>query len=206
MSRPGLALIALLALSVDAKAQSGAWVPWGDIAGAPQSASRPSQPRASRSASDDGTAGSVFAPATRAPAARNTQAFPRQMTGGARPAISPVAPPTVAFRSGYSAGSIVIDTRGRALYYVLGGGNAYRYPISVGRDGFTWRGTKTVTRVQSWPDWRPPAEMRRRDPRLPEFMAGGLNNPLGAKALYLGSTLYRIHGTNDTRSIGYAAS
>ena len=100
----------------------------------------------------------------------------------------------------------MVDTQGRALYYVLSSTSAYRYPISVGRDGFTWRGTEKISRVAAWPDWRPPAEMRQRDPRLPEVMTGGVNNPLGAKALYLGSSLYRIHGTNDSRTIGYAAS
>jgi lipoprotein-anchoring transpeptidase ErfK/SrfK len=131
--------------------------------------------------------------------------FPPLLEGGPRPNISPVAPQSVAFK-GYETGSIVIDTQGRALYYVLSATSAYRYPISVGRDGFTWRGTEKISRVAAWPDWRPPAEMRQRDPRLPELMTGGVNNPLGAKALYLGNSLYRIHGTNDSRTIGYAAS
>lgn len=201
MLRRSIAVLALLAFAGPAQAQSPSWVPWGDIGGGGLQA--PARGSARAAADDDG---SVFAPARSRPAPRSAVQFPRQMTGGARPSISPSAPPVVSFSGGYAAGSIVIDTRSRALYYVRGGGTAYRYPISVGRDGFAWRGTKRITRVQSWPDWRPPAEMRRRDPRLPEFMAGGLNNPLGAKALYLGSTLYRIHGTNDTRSIGYAAS
>lgn len=127
-------------------------------------------------------------------------------TGGARPSISPVAPPVVSYGGPQAAGTIVIDTRGRALYYVLGGGRAYRYSIAVGRDGFSWTGTQRVSRIQAWPDWRPPAEMRQRQPHLPVVMSGGLNNPLGAKAIYLGSTLYRIHGTNDARSIGSASS
>ncbi len=127
------------------------------------------------------------------------------MQGGARPNISPMPPQSVALR-GYAAGEIIIDTQGRALYYVTSATSAYKYPISVGREGFTWRGTEKISRVADWPDWRPPAEMRERDPRLPELMTGGVNNPLGARALYLGNTLYRIHGTNDTRSIGYAAS
>ena len=80
------------------------------------------------------------------------------------------------------------------------------YPISVGREGFTWTGTETISRIASWPDWHPPAEMRERDPRLPEKMTGGVRNPLGAKALYLGSTLYRIHGTDNERTIGRASS
>ena len=129
-----------------------------------------------------------------------------QWDGGARPAISPAAPPVVSYSGPQSAGTVVIDTRGRALYYVLGGGRAYRYSIAVGREGFTWSGTQKVSRVQAWPDWRPPAEMRQRQPHLPLVMTGGVHNPLGAKAIYLGSTLYRIHGTNDSRSIGSASS
>jgi lipoprotein-anchoring transpeptidase ErfK/SrfK len=89
---------------------------------------------------------------------------------------------------------------------VQSGSKALSYPVSVGREGFSWTGTQRITRVANWPDWHPPAEMRQRDPRLPEKMTGGIRNPLGAKALYLGSTLYRIHGTSDARSIGRAAS
>lgn len=126
--------------------------------------------------------------------------------GGGRPAISPAAPPIVSYSGPGATGSVIIDTSGRALYYVLGGGRAYRYPIAVGKEGFTWTGTQRVSRVQAWPDWRPPAEMRQRQPHLPLLMTGGVHNPLGAKAIYLGSTLYRIHGTNDARSIGSASS
>jgi lipoprotein-anchoring transpeptidase ErfK/SrfK len=126
--------------------------------------------------------------------------------GGARPVIAPVAPPGVAFPHDYPANSIVIDTGGRSLYYVLAGGKAYQYAIAVGREGFNWTGTETISRKQPWPDWYPPAEMRERDPSLPEKMTGGIKNPLGAIALYLGATLYRIHGTNDAKSIGQAQS
>jgi lipoprotein-anchoring transpeptidase ErfK/SrfK len=128
------------------------------------------------------------------------------LDGGARPGIAPVAPPIIAFPHDFPANSIVIDTGGRALYYVLGNNDAYRYPIAVGREGFNWTGTETISRKQEWPDWYPPAEMRQRDPSLPEKMTGGLKNPLGAMALYLGTTLYRIHGTNDAKSIGQAQS
>ncbi|MGE0630245.1 MAG: L,D-transpeptidase [Hyphomicrobiaceae bacterium] len=131
---------------------------------------------------------------------------PAKASGGPRPDISPSAPPVVSFKSSYQPGSIVIDTRGRALYYVLPDNHAYRYRIAVGRQGFSWVGTEKISRKVAWPDWRPPAEMRQRDPRLPELMTGGLRNPLGAKALYLGNTLYRIHGTNNARSIGTASS
>jgi lipoprotein-anchoring transpeptidase ErfK/SrfK len=127
-------------------------------------------------------------------------------SGGARPDIVPVAPPVTAFAHDFPANSIVIDTGGRKLYYVLPDKRAYEYPISVGREGFNWTGTETVSRKQAWPDWYPPAEMRERDSSLPEKMTGGLKNPLGAMALYLGNTLYRIHGTNDVKSIGQAQS
>ena len=126
--------------------------------------------------------------------------------GGARPEIAPQAPDLVSFLYDYPINSIVIDTGGRKLYYVLPEGRAYEYGISVGREGFNWTGTEAVSRKQVWPDWYPPAEMRERDASLPEKMTGGLKNPLGAMALYLGNTLYRIHGTNEVKSIGRAAS
>lgn len=126
--------------------------------------------------------------------------------GGARPMITAHAPPVVAFPHDVPANSIVIDTGGRKLYYVLAEHRAYEYPISVGREGFDWTGTEAVSRKQAWPDWYPPAEMRERDAKLPEKMTGGVRNPLGAMALYLGNSLYRIHGTNDAKSIGQAQS
>jgi lipoprotein-anchoring transpeptidase ErfK/SrfK len=126
--------------------------------------------------------------------------------GGARPVIAPQAPAVVAFAYEFPANSIVIDAGARKLYFVLPDKQAYEYAISVGREGFEWTGTESVSRKQAWPDWYPPTEMRERDRRLPEKMTGGLKNPLGAMALYLGDTLYRIHGTNDAKSIGRAAS
>lgn len=131
---------------------------------------------------------------------------PDLMTGGDRPTIFPQAPTKVAFPNGYGQGTIVIDTSKRTLYYTLSTDVAFRYPISVGRQGFKWYGTEKVSRIQSWPSWTPPAEMRKRQPSLPVTMEGGMRNPLGAKAIYLGNTLYRIHGTNDRKSIGRAAS
>jgi lipoprotein-anchoring transpeptidase ErfK/SrfK len=126
--------------------------------------------------------------------------------GGAQPYIPAVAPPIVPFAYNYPPGSVVVDTGGRALYYVINMTRAYRYPIAVGKAGFAWTGIEKVSRVADWPDWNPPAEMRARKPELPERMSGGLRNPLGARAIYLGNTLYRIHGTNDPKSIGRAES
>ena len=103
-------------------------------------------------------------------------------------------------------GSIYISTSERRLYFILGNGQALRYGIGVGRDGFGWSGTHHITAKKEWPSWTPPAEMRRRRPDLPSFMAGGIENPLGARAMYLGSTLYRIHGSNEPETIGHAVS
>jgi lipoprotein-anchoring transpeptidase ErfK/SrfK len=100
------------------------------------------------------------------------------------------------------AGTIIIDTPNTYLYLVLGGGKALRYGIGVGREGFTWTGREKISRMAEWPDWHPPKEMIDRQPYLPRFMAGGESNPLGARALYLGNTLYRIHGTNQPSTIG----
>jgi lipoprotein-anchoring transpeptidase ErfK/SrfK len=126
--------------------------------------------------------------------------------GGPRPDIKPQAPPIVNFPYSFPSASVVIDTSGRKLYYVLEAGRAYAYSVTVGREGFAWTGVEPISRKQAWPDWYPPEEMRQRDPKLPEKMTGGIRNPLGAIALYLGTTLYRIHGTNDVRSIGRAQS
>ena len=131
---------------------------------------------------------------------------PLFQSGGERPDITPVEPKTIAFPSQYPVGSVIIDTKGRQLLLIKSETEALHYPISVGRQGFTWTGTETISRKAPWPDWHPPDEMRARDWRLPEKMSGGVKNPLGAMALYLGHSLYRIHGTNDTSSIGRAAS
>ncbi|MCF3933801.1 L,D-transpeptidase [Acuticoccus sp. M5D2P5] len=112
----------------------------------------------------------------------------------------------VGFNTSEPAGTIIVDTAGRYLYHVNRDGTAVRYGIGVGREGFTWSGVERITRKAEWPDWRPPAEMRARQPGLPEWMPGGPENPLGARALYLGSTLYRIHGTHEDETIGYAVS
>ena len=109
---------------------------------------------------------------------------------------------TVALDTREAPGTIVIDTGNTVLYYVLGQGRAIRYGVGVGRDGFTWSGVQTISRKAEWPDWYPPAEMVARQPYLPRFVAGGPGNPLGARAMYLGSSQYRIHGTNDPSTIG----
>jgi lipoprotein-anchoring transpeptidase ErfK/SrfK len=109
---------------------------------------------------------------------------------------------TVAFNTSEAPGTVIIDTGNTALYYVLGQGRAIRYGVGVGREGFTWAGVQTISRKAEWPDWYPPAEMIARQPYLPRFVAGGPGNPLGARAMYLGSSQYRIHGTNDPSTIG----
>src|SRR6266550_612795 len=108
----------------------------------------------------------------------------------------------VAFPTKEPAGTLVVDTPNTYLYYILGGGRAIRYGVRVGRDGFTWTGVQKISRKAEWPDWHPPTEMIERQPYLPRFMAGGPGNPLGARAMYLGSTEYRIHGTNQPSTIG----
>ena len=112
----------------------------------------------------------------------------------------------VAFPSKYAPGTIIVNTTERRLYYVLEGGQAIRYGIGVGRDGFTWAGDLTVTNKKEWPDWTPPPQMLQRRPDLPRFMKGGEDNPLGARAMYLGSSLFRIHGTSEPETIGEAVS
>ena len=131
---------------------------------------------------------------------------PWVQSGGERPPIAAIAPRTISFPNSFPPNSIVIDSQDRHLFLVQSPTAALFYPISVGREGFAWTGTETISRMAEWPDWYPPEEMRDRDPRLPEKMTGGLKNPLGATALYLGNSLYRIHGTNDSKSIGRAAS
>ncbi|MEZ0167470.1 L,D-transpeptidase [Microvirga sp. TS319] len=128
--------------------------------------------------------------------------FERLFGGPASPTVRQV----VIWRGMQQPGTIVISTSQRRLYYVLGQGRALQYGIGVGRPGFTWTGTRTVSMKREWPDWSPPAAMLRRRPDLPRYMKGGLGNPLGARALYLGSSLYRIHGSNEPETIGYAVS
>jgi lipoprotein-anchoring transpeptidase ErfK/SrfK len=123
-----------------------------------------------------------------------------------RPFASPIQRETVSYRGGERPGTIIVSTRERRLYYVLGDGQALRYGVGVGRPGFEWSGVRHVTGKREWPDWTPPAQMLRRRPDLPRHMAGGIDNPLGARAIYIGGTLYRIHGSNEPDTIGQAVS
>ena len=119
---------------------------------------------------------------------------------------SPIRKEVVDYATKYRPGTIVIETGERRLYLVLEDGKALKYGVGVGRDGFTWSGTHRITRKAEWPGWTPPAQMRKRVPDLPAYMPGGPDNPLGARALYIGSTLYRVHGTSEPWSIGQAVS
>jgi lipoprotein-anchoring transpeptidase ErfK/SrfK len=127
-------------------------------------------------------------------------------TTAANPAAYPTDPKfnrqVVEYRGDEKPGTVVIDTPNKFLYLVEDDGRALRYGIGVGRPGFTWAGVKEITAKREWPDWRPPSDMLARRPDLPRFMPGGIDNPLGARAMYLGSTLYRIHGSNEPWTIG----
>ena len=120
--------------------------------------------------------------------------------------IDPQFLPTEVAFSGYAPGTIVIDTEEKYLYLAMPGGTAKRYGVGVGRPGFQWAGTHRITSKREWPGWTPPAQMRKRQPELPAYMEGGPDNPLGARAMYLGSTLYRIHGSNAPWTIGHEVS
>jgi lipoprotein-anchoring transpeptidase ErfK/SrfK len=137
--------------------------------------------------------------------ARNMAAFPpevRPETGPNKELAPQFRRTLVDYRSREPAGTVIVDTPNTYLYLVLGDGKALRYGVGVGREGFTWSGAQRITKISEWPDWTPPEEMIVRQPYLPRFMAGGQTNPLGARALYLGNTIYRIHGTNQPSTIG----
>ena len=129
---------------------------------------------------------------------------------GAHSGKSPIEKKVVAYDGGQAPGTVIIDTGERRLYYVMPGGRAMKYGIGVGREGFQWAGTKHISRKAEWPGWTPPPQMvareRRKGRHLPAYMEGGPNNPLGARAMYLGSSLYRIHGSNEPWTIGQAVS
>jgi lipoprotein-anchoring transpeptidase ErfK/SrfK len=112
----------------------------------------------------------------------------------------------VTYQGAYAPGTVVVSTSERRLFLVLKHGAAIRYTVGVGRSGLEWSGAMRISRKRTWPDWRPPAEMRQRRPDLPRYMAGGPDNPLGARALYLGSSRYRIHGSNEPETVGQAVS
>jgi len=131
---------------------------------------------------------------------------PSTFVGNVKVAIMPEEPPIIILPNNEEPGTVIVDSPNKRLYFTLNQNEVFIYPISVGREGFDWSGTEQVSRIQYWPDWTPPKEMLQRRPDLPVFMAGGLKNPLGAVAIYLGNTLYRIHGTNDPKSIGRAES
>ena len=148
--------------------------------------------------------GSIFQQVVREPA---PQAMPEYNAAEERGILPDrLRRQTVAYNSHEPPGTVIIDTPNTYLYYVLGNGRAIRYGIGVGREGFTWAGVQSIARKQEWPDWHPPAEMIERQPYLPRFMAGGPGNPLGARAMYLGNTMYRIHGTNAPQTIGQRVS
>ena len=123
-----------------------------------------------------------------------------------QPVASPIPREMVTFFGNEAPGTIIIRTSERRLYYVLPGHQALRYGVGVGRPGFTWQGVTRIANKREWPDWTPPAQMLRRRPDLPRHMRGGPDNPLGARAMYLGGTLYRIHGSNEPDTIGQAVS
>jgi lipoprotein-anchoring transpeptidase ErfK/SrfK len=145
--------------------------------------------------------------ASSAPQQRAAYAPPAEPVSAVQQAISPeFMRQEVDYRGPHGAGTIVVDTPSRHLYLVQGNGRALRYGIGVGRPGFEWAGAKTITRKAEWPGWTPPPEMLLRRPDLPRHMDGGPQNPLGARAMYLGSTMYRIHGTNEPYTIGQNVS
>ncbi len=134
------------------------------------------------------------------------QSLPSQEQGAVSQLPARLQRQVVSYATREAPGTIIIDTPGTYLYLVLGHGQAIRYGIGVGRDGFTWSGVQSITKKSEWPDWTPPPEMISRQPYLPRYMAGGPGNPLGARAMYLGGTVYRIHGTNAPGTIGTRVS
>jgi lipoprotein-anchoring transpeptidase ErfK/SrfK len=158
-------------------------------------------------------AGYASAAVTPAPAAQPCTSFlctffAGPSTTGFEERPGAAAPPReiVAYTGHYSPGTIIVSTEERRLYYVLPNSQAIRYGVGVGRPGFAWSGTRFVAMKKEWPSWTPPSQMLRRRPDLPRFMAGGPDNPLGSRAMYLGGTLYRIHGSNEPGTIGQAVS
>ena len=131
---------------------------------------------------------------------------PSSATSDGRPLAAPIPRETVSYNGPYAPGSIVINTAERRLYFILPDHQALRYGVGVGRPGFTWAGMSHIANKREWPDWTPPAQMLKRRPDLPRHMEGGIDNPLGARAMYIAGTLYRIHGSNEPDTIGQAVS
>jgi lipoprotein-anchoring transpeptidase ErfK/SrfK len=152
-------------------------------------------------------AGLVLASA--AQAAQDISIFlypPGQASTDGRPLVSPIPRETISYEGPYSPGTIVVNTSERRLYLVLPGHEAIKYGVGVGRPGFTWAGQSHIANKREWPDWTPPPQMLKRRPDLPRHMEGGIDNPLGARAMYIAGTLYRIHGSNEPDTIGQAVS
>lgn len=188
--------------SLEPQGQPGVTANGQPVYVAPATASYGTSPSAMR---DGGPAPSgMYAPnAAVVPGTREAPSGPRiENVDPSEPVDARFQRQTVDYVTTQPAGTIIIDTPNTYLYYVLGGGKAIRYGLGVGREGFTWSGTERITRKAEWADWRPPTEMIERQPYLPRFMAGGPGNPLGARTLYLGGTIYRIHGTNEPQTIG----
>ena len=171
----------------------------------PQGQGRPSAPRAQAPVQRI-SAPTAAPPAVKPSPAVHSVAIAAPVLAQVAGAAATFARQEVAYDGPHEAGVVVVDTPNRLLFLVLGNGRALRYGIGVGRPGFEWAGVKSVTRKAEWPDWTPPPEMLKRRPELPRHMAGSEDNPLGARALYLGSSLYRIHGTNEPDTIGHNVS
>ena len=156
-----------------------------------------------------GVAAVLLALSTLAHAAADISVFLYPAGAGSadgRPLASPIPRETIEFKGPYSPGSILINTSERRLYFVLPGHQAIKYGVGVGRPGFEWSGVRQIAAKREWPDWTPPPQMLKRRPDLPRHMEGGIDNPLGARAMYLGGTLFRIHGSNEPDTIGQAVS
>jgi len=151
-------------------------------------------------------AGLVLAPAAQAMQDISIFSYPPGGSGEGRPLVSPIPRETITYGGPYPPGAIVVNTNERRLYFVLPGHAAIKYGVGVGRPGFTWAGVSRVANKREWPDWTPPPQMLKRRPDLPRHMEGGIDNPLGARALYIGGTLFRIHGSNEPDTIGQAVS
>ncbi|MCJ2111682.1 L,D-transpeptidase [Methylobacterium sp. E-025] len=195
MKTPATALAALLGLSIVASVPAMAastYDPFGTDAGYEEDQSYGYQGTQSR---DYYGQRPVYEPGY----GQGVQAAPQAQ-------VQPIQREIVAFNGNYAPGTVVVSTTERRLYFVMPNGEAIRYGVGVGRPGFTWSGTKTVTAKKEWPSWTPPAAMIARRPDLPRYMAGGIENPLGARAMYIGNTEYRIHGSNEPDTIGQAVS